>query len=51
MITLDRVSKAFSSHGQQVLAVDDVSLGVNAGELQVLIGPSGSGKTTTMRMI
>ncbi len=51
MITLDRVSKAFSSHGQQVLAVDAVSLAVNAGELQVLIGPSGSGKTTTMRMI
>ncbi len=51
MITLDHVSKAFSSHGQTVNAVDDVSLEIEAGELQVLIGPSGSGKTTTMRMI
>ncbi|MBA3336309.1 MAG: ATP-binding cassette domain-containing protein, partial [Chloroflexia bacterium] len=51
MITLDHVSKVYSSRGQEVRAVDDVSLEVAAGELQVLIGPSGSGKTTTMRMI
>ncbi len=51
MITLEHVSKAFTSHGQSVLAVDDVSLEVGEGELHVLIGPSGSGKTTTMRMI
>lgn len=51
MITLDRVSKVFDSHGQKVAAVEDVSLEVAAGELVVLIGPSGSGKTTTMRMI
>ena len=51
MITLDHVSKVYSSRGQEVRAVDDVSFEVAAGELQVLIGPSGSGKTTTMRMI
>ncbi len=51
MIALEHVSKLFTSHGQTVRAVDDVSLEVGAGELHVLIGPSGSGKTTTMRMI
>jgi osmoprotectant transport system ATP-binding protein len=51
MITLDHVSKVYTSHGRPVRAVDDISLTVAAGELCVLIGPSGSGKTTTMRMI
>jgi osmoprotectant transport system ATP-binding protein len=51
MILLEHVSKTFTSHGQSVPAVDDISLEVGEGELHVLIGPSGSGKTTTMRMI
>ena len=51
MITLEHVSKTFTSHGRTITAVDDVSLEVGEGELHVLIGPSGSGKTTTMRMI
>jgi osmoprotectant transport system ATP-binding protein len=51
MITLEHISKTFTSHGRTVTAVDDVSLEVGEGELHVLIGPSGSGKTTTMRMI
>jgi len=32
-------------------AVDDVSLGVEAGEFFALLGPSGCGKTTLLRMI
>ena len=51
MITLEHVSKVFTSRGQTVRAVNDVSIEIGAGELHVLIGPSGSGKTTTMRMI
>jgi len=38
-------------YGKDVVAVDDVSLHVQAGELVTLLGPSGCGKTTTLRMI
>ena len=47
-IVLDRVSKVY---GGDVLAVDDLRLGVAKGELLVLLGPSGCGKTTILRMI
>ena len=33
------------------MAVDDLSLEVQAGEICVLVGPSGCGKTTAMRMV
>ncbi len=48
MITLERVSK---SYGDANVAVADLSLEIEDGELAVLVGPSGCGKTTTLRMI
>ena len=47
VIRLEHVTKRY---GAQV-AVDDLSLEVDEGELCVLVGPSGCGKTTTMRMV
>lgn len=32
-------------------AVDNISLGIEAGEFFTLLGPSGCGKTTILRMI
>ncbi len=48
VVAFDHVTKRYPGN---VVAVDDLSLTIPAGEICVLVGPSGSGKTTTMRMI
>lgn len=50
-ITIDRVTKAFGSGAGRAVAVDDLSLTVEPGELFFLLGPSGCGKTTLLRII
>jgi multiple sugar transport system ATP-binding protein len=47
-IVLDQITKLF---GDDVVAVDDVSLEIADGEFMVLVGPSGCGKSTILRMI
>ncbi len=51
MISIHHLSKSFQSGRRTILAVDDVSLKVGAGEVYGLLGPNGAGKTTMMRMI
>jgi ABC-type oligopeptide transport system ATPase subunit len=54
MLKLDRVTKVYSVGtfgGGELVAVRDVSFGVNPGEVVSLIGESGSGKTTVGKMI
>ncbi|HEY6565916.1 MAG TPA: sn-glycerol-3-phosphate ABC transporter ATP-binding protein UgpC [Actinomycetota bacterium] len=47
-IVLEHVSKVF---GDEVIAVNDVSLEIGDGEFMVLVGPSGCGKSTILRIL
>lgn len=47
MLQLQNISKSY----QQKIALDDVSLTLNAGEIFGLLGPNGAGKTTLIRII
>ena len=47
VLTTDRLAKSY--RGRRV--VDEVSLGVSAGEIVGLLGPNGAGKTTTFYMV
>jgi ABC-2 type transport system ATP-binding protein len=47
MVIAEHLTRVFDER----VAVRDVSLSVNAGEIVTLLGPNGAGKTTTMRML
>jgi ABC-2 type transport system ATP-binding protein len=47
VLEIDRVSKRYGS----VLALQELSFEVRAGELFGFVGPNGAGKTTTMRIV
>jgi len=47
LVIAEHLSRVFDER----VAVRDVSLSVNAGEIVTLLGPNGAGKTTTMRML
>jgi len=47
-ITFEEVSKVYDDG---TLAVDELDLAIEDGELMVIVGPSGCGKTTALRML
>src|SRR5437660_8337581 len=51
LVELRNVSKIYHLGGEEIRALDDVSLDVQEGEFISIIGPSGSGKSTLMHIL
>jgi putative ABC transport system ATP-binding protein len=51
LVEIRNVSKIYQLGGEEIRALDDVSLDIHAGEFISIIGPSGSGKSTLMQIV
>ncbi len=47
----EHVSKCYGEGDAAVMALDDVTIGVNIGEFTAIMGPSGSGKSTLLHVL
>ncbi|SFL39721.1 NitT/TauT family transport system ATP-binding protein [Methanobrevibacter olleyae] len=50
-IDIKNISKSFTTKDKEFIALEDINLHVDDGELICLLGPSGCGKTTLLRLI
>jgi putative ABC transport system ATP-binding protein len=51
VLELDQVVKHYRGAGEEVHAIDGVSMSVSRGQMVSLLGPSGSGKTTLLLLM
>jgi NitT/TauT family transport system ATP-binding protein len=50
-VRIDHVTKVFSSGGDSVTALEDISLSVGRGEFVCILGASGCGKSTLLNLV
>ena len=51
LIAIEEVSRVFTSGARTVLALDNVSFEIQAGNFVSIVGPSGCGKSTLLKII
>jgi putative ABC transport system ATP-binding protein len=51
VIQFKNVSKSYHSDGEQVMALEEISLTIPPNEITFVIGPNGSGKTTLLSLM
>lgn len=51
MIKLENIQKSYGEGENQFLALDDINITINDGELIAITGPSGSGKSTLLNIL
>lgn len=51
MLGIENLGKVFDSNKGPVIALEDINLNVEQGELAVIVGPSGCGKSTLLNIV
>lgn len=51
MISLQNIKKSYKINDEEIIALDNINIEIQKGELVLLKGPSGSGKSTILSLI
>lgn len=51
IIQIQNLNKKYYSKGQELTAIDDITLDIKEGEFLAIVGPSGCGKSTLLNII